>query len=286
MLNIIQIWVSLNSFYTMAALPVEELSMNLGFTPFLCCTRIAWLPIHCTQEEIYYWFRQSCCIFLSQDHMMLAQHFKVHQYGINFIDIIKWDTKVNVSVLCINHRIILTHQLQHVLHLLFSTPLLHCTYIYIPISGVTFLPPLLFASVVIQPPHNLLFSPEAGAWYVHQHWPLLSPADEAPPGVSMAGRQQWTGKAGKEVLRVVLAAQEDACNVLQEKTLLNAWSFALNESCILHLRLHQQIFEINEGLLFDFCLSSSLTLFFFFVFKTIICGQQLQTFFHFVLNLI
>lgn len=131
MLNIIQIWVSLNSFYTMAALPVEELSMNLGFTPFLCCTRIAWLPIHCTQEEIYYWFRQSCCIFLSQDHMMLAQHFKVHQYGINFIDIIKWDTKVNVSVLCINHRIILTHQLQHVLHLLFSTPLLHCTYIYI-----------------------------------------------------------------------------------------------------------------------------------------------------------
>lgn len=81
---------------------------------------------------------------------------------------------------------------------------------------------------------------------VHQHWPLLSPAVGAAPGVSMAGRQQWTGKVGKAVLRVVLAAQEDACNVLHEKTLLTAWSFALNESCTLHPRLQQQMFEINS----------------------------------------
>ena len=136
---------------------------------------------------------------------------------------------------------ILPHQSLHVLHLLFSSSPLHFTYMYvhIPNSGATLLlPPLLFDSLVIQPPLYSPPSPEAG---------VLRGFVPASPAVLATYSSRWgcprslhgweRGMKGGRRRRKCWALarqhrQHSACNILQEKTLLTTWSFALIESFI------------------------------------------------------
>lgn len=90
MLNISQTLKSVNSFYRMAILPVEEPSTKsarpLVFSPFSFCARIAWLPF-ASHKEIHSLLIQSVSPYLallSRDHMVLAKLLKVQQYRVNF----------------------------------------------------------------------------------------------------------------------------------------------------------------------------------------------------------
>lgn len=112
----------------------------------------------------------------------------------------------------------------------FPTPL--CTihiyiYVYVPNSGVTLLPPLLFDSLVIHPLLYSLPPPEAGVLHT---FVLASPAVVRKPSLLLLmglpqkslflGGSNERGKEKKEVLSLGSAAPEGACSILQEGTLL------------------------------------------------------------------
>jgi len=97
-------------------------------------------------------------------------------------------------------------------------------YVYIPKSGVTLLfPPLLFDSLVIQPPLYSLLSSEAG---VPRGFVPASPAVSAtyssrwdcPRSFYGWERAMKRGKEQKKDLSVGSAVKESACSILQEKT--------------------------------------------------------------------
>lgn len=140
---------------------------------------------------------------------------------------------------------ILPCQSLHVLLPLFSDSALHYTYTYIYSYiyinmhvSLTCTQPFFLTSnsAVIQPPPSSLPSPETGLLCTGVATSPAALATYSSPWGHPKGlhgwREQWQGGGGEEVLSTGLAAQGGACYILQEKTLLTTWSFALIKSFI------------------------------------------------------
>lgn len=132
------------------------------------------------------------------------------------------------------------------------------------------LPSLLFDSVVIQPPHNLLFSPEAGARYVHtrksisigHYLALLLGLPQESPWLGDSSEQgRWGRKccvlSWQHKKMPVMSCRRKLCSLPEALLWMRVvpYTWDCSNKC---LRL------IVWGLLFDFCLSIIIYSYFFF----------------------